>query len=110
MCIRDRDAESIDVYEFQLGDRQSFKRTFNAINLFDSVAGLAEAKQKFRFDKMGIVMRFIVAGDTVFCGYESGVVVGLRIRDKSLQICYASFAHYPEPVLSLAHDLSLIHI
>ncbi|AGO12873.1 AaceriADL383Wp [[Ashbya] aceris (nom. inval.)] len=103
-CCNTMDAEAIDVYEFQLGDDQSFKRTFNAVKLFEPVTELSAAKHKFRFDKMGIVMRFMVAEDTVFCGFESGVVVGLRILNKTLQISYASFAHYPEPVLSLAHD------
>ncbi|AMD18794.1 HBL108Cp [Eremothecium sinecaudum] len=103
-CCNTMDSECIDIYEFNLSNEQSFKRVFQALNIYEQISNIRGEKNIFKFDKLGTIMKFLAVGPMVYCGFESGFVVGLRVCDGVVDIAYVSPVHYPEPVLGMVYN------
>ncbi|SCW01306.1 LAFE_0D09670g1_1 [Lachancea fermentati] len=131
-CCNTMHSENLDVYCFDLGDNKSLKREFNSLDPFPIVKDLTKDSSKFKFEKLGIIMRLTEHEGIVYVGYESGFVLGLKMlptiddqkensaeNSKSLQfidsgvnvgctslmeLIYISAIHYPNPVLSLYYS------
>ena len=127
-CCNTQSSDSLDIYEFNITDAKSLKRLYKAVSLYEPITQLID-KNTMKFDKLGIIMRFALLDSVVYCGFESGFVIGLHVsKSNGLHIVYISSCHYPDPVLnmtvgsdikkviscstsqSLGLHLSLIHI
>lgn len=74
-----KDAHFLDIYEFKIPDLQSLKRYFRQVELFPMMKQQFGTEALPKIDGLGIVMQILVVeNDIIFCGFESGFVVGLR--------------------------------
>lgn len=132
-CTNTMNSEGIDIYNFDINDPHSLKRIFADINFYETVKAILNDKEVFRFEKLGIVMKFLECNATIFFGFESGFVIGVRMQKdltilskdgeafspksglsklkldvskdikECLEIVYISSLHYPNPVLALSY-------
>lgn len=118
ICTNTQDSEAIDVYQFHLSNIHSLRRVFKGVTFGPVIQKLHTDPESVKAKKLGIVMRFLEHGETIYCGFESGLVVGFKIHesdiekanidedaggshDMCIEIVYVSSVHYPEPVLAL---------
>ncbi|QLL31330.1 hypothetical protein HG536_0B01930 [Torulaspora globosa] len=118
ICTNTQDSEAIDVYQFHLSNVHSLQRVFRGVTFGGVIQKLATDPESVKARKLGIVMRFLEHQETIYCGFESGLVVGFKIHDLDcertnidedadrnhntcIEIVYVSSVHYPEPVLAL---------
>ncbi|CCE61419.1 hypothetical protein TPHA_0A03420 [Tetrapisispora phaffii CBS 4417] len=82
ICCNTQDAEGIDIYDFKLDEINSLKRIKKNLNFYDIVNISINDSELFKFDKLGVVMKFIqFQDDIVIVGYESGFIIGFRIHE-----------------------------
>ncbi|QLQ78842.1 hypothetical protein HG537_0B01900 [Torulaspora globosa] len=118
ICTNTQDSEAIDVYQFHLSNIHSLRRVFKGVTFGGIIQKLQTDPESVKAKKLGIVMRFLEHQGTIYCGFESGLVVGFKIyesnsegtnidedtdssHDMCIEIVYVSSVHYPEPVLAL---------
>lgn len=114
ICCNTEDSEAIDVYIFHLSNLNSLKRVHKKLRFFEKVAPLVG--DELGLEKLGIVMRFVELDGVIYCGLESGFVIGFKFFDSvsenfddeasqtscfTLEIVYISNANYPNPILDL---------
>lgn len=116
ICTNTQDSEAIDIYTFHMSDMHSLKRIYKGVNFSEMIKKLPCEPNSPKVNKLGIVMKFIEREGGVYCGLESGFVIGFRLNDKvnkngdgsfrsnSIEIVYVSSVHYPNPVLDLSFD------
>ncbi|GAV48425.1 hypothetical protein ZYGR_0I07220 [Zygosaccharomyces rouxii] len=101
ICCNTQDSESIDIYEFHLSSLHSLKRVHKGLKFYQAISSLI-LPAGFKLDKLGIVMKFTEWHGVIFCGMESGFVIGFNlIDDGQVEIVYVSHVHYPNPILDL---------
>ncbi|AQZ14182.1 ASA1 (YPR085C) [Zygosaccharomyces parabailii] len=113
ICCNTQDAESIDIYVFHLTDLHSLRRVYKGLKFYESLIPLLGDTVKL--DKLGIAMKFVECNGVIYCGMESGFVIGFTMikakktdgpedeepANQSVRIVYVSNVHYPDPVLDL---------
>lgn len=102
-CCNTQDSEAIDIYEFSLHDPRSLKRLFESVRLH-SIASKLTTPSQLKFEKLGILMKFIEHDGIIYCGFESGFVIGLTIISECICMVYISSIHYPDPILQLSYN------
>lgn len=101
ICCNTQDSETIDVYEFQLSELRSLKRIHKGLNFYQAICS-SVLPHGFKLEKLGIVMKFAELRGTIYCGMESGFIIGFQFNESyQVQIVYVSHVHYPNPVLDL---------
>ncbi|EDO17253.1 hypothetical protein Kpol_538p13 [Vanderwaltozyma polyspora DSM 70294] len=80
VCCNTQNAESIDIYAFKLNRLNSLKRLNKGINFYKTVIDLLRNTEISKFDKLGIVMKFLRVNDLVYCGFESGIIICFRYK------------------------------
>lgn len=119
VCTNTQDSEAIDIYTFNLSDMHSLKRIYKGVNFSGIIEKIPNEPPASKADKLGIVMKFIERDGDIYCGLESGYVIGFRLHNNAesnednisssfnfIEIVYVSSAHYPNPVLDLSLDTS----
>ena len=91
-CTNTMNSEGIDIYNFDINDLHSLKRIFADINFYETVKAILNDKEVFRFEKLGIVMKFLECNATTFFGFESGFVIGVRMQ-RDLTVLSLSLIH-----------------
>lgn len=116
ICINTQNSEAIDIYDFELSDMHSLRRIFKGVSFAGVIQKLSTDPESGKAKKLGIVMRFVEHKGSIYCGFESGFVVGFEIQDRHrtgtstasqqplIHVIYVSSVHYPEPVLDLKED------
>ncbi|GAV53440.1 hypothetical protein ZYGR_0AI07240 [Zygosaccharomyces rouxii] len=101
ICCNTQDSESIDIYEFYLTSLHTLKRVHKGLKFYQAISSFT-LPTGLKLDKLGIVMKFTEWHSVIFCGMESGVVIGFKLIDNNqVEIVYVSHVHYPNPVLDL---------
>lgn len=101
ICCNTQDSGSIDIYEFHLSSLHSLKRIHKGLKFYEAIHSL-EFLTGLKLDKLGIVMKFTEWHGVIFCGMESGFVIGFKLsEDNQVEIVYVSHVHYPNPILDL---------
>lgn len=74
-----QDAHFLDIYQFQIPDLHSLKRFFKRVDFLPLIKERFGTDVLPKIDCLGIIMRILCVDiDTIFCGFESGFIVGLR--------------------------------
>ncbi|AQZ10533.1 ASA1 (YPR085C) [Zygosaccharomyces parabailii] len=112
ICCNTQDSQFIDIYVFHLSDLHSLRRVYKGLNFYESLIPLLGDSVKL--DKLGIAMKFVECNGVIYCGMESGFVIGFTMTkgktggpedeesgNQSVKIVYVSNVHYPDPVLDM---------
>lgn len=100
-CCNTQDSESIDIYEFCLSSLHSLRRIHKGLKFYQTISSFT-LPTGLRLDKLGIVMKFTEWHGIIYCGMESGFVIGFKlVDDNQVEIVYVSHVHYPNPILDL---------
>lgn len=73
-----QDAHFLDIYEFQIPELHSLKRIFKRVDLIPLIKLKYGTDLLPKIEGLGIIMRILCVDDIIFCGFESGFIVGLR--------------------------------
>lgn len=119
ICTNTQDSEAIDIYTFNLSKTHSLKRIYKGVNFGSIVEKIPNELPGTKANKLGIVMRFLEREGDIYCGFESGYIIGFRLYNgagnvradnspasDAIELVYISSAHYPDPVLDLSLDNS----
>lgn len=117
ICCNTQDSDSIDIYTFHLSDLHSLRRIRKGVNFYEIIRELLSKSEAERVNKLGIVMKFTQCNDIIYCGLESGYIIGFKMHDNlellssksgdtnhyefMIEIVYISAVHHPNPVLDL---------
>ncbi len=102
-CCNTQDAEAIDIYQINI-KTSKLTRLFNHIDFHSIIKdNLILSLDKKVPDKLGMIMKFEqdLRSNTIFIGFESGIIIGFQIDSEMLKIIYLSTSHFPEPVLDI---------
>lgn len=102
-CCNTQDSEAIDVYQINI-KTSKLTRLFNHVDFYSIIKdNLSITLGKKLPDKLGMIMKFTqdLSSNTIFIGFESGILIGFLIDSDLLKIVYLSTYHFPEPILDL---------
>lgn len=81
-CCNTQDPERIDVYDFKLHQLNSLKRIKKGLSFYEIVKQFLNNSSVSKFDKLGIVMKFVHLNGLIYCGLESGFVICFKLHPK----------------------------
>lgn len=99
-CCNTQNSDLIDIYEFSISGSKHFCRKQKGISLYETISTLINPNVT-KLDKLGIMMKLVAFEGTIYCGFESGFIVGLQLHQSTLHVVYVSSVHYPDPVLNM---------
>ena len=113
VCCNTSVSENFDIYTFEDGKMNSLQRIFNSVSMMSFIEQHSLLGNDFK--KLGILMKIVrdKKTKTIVCGFESGVVIGLKLHvstfrsfEKSgyIDVQFISKFHYPNPILDISVD------
>lgn len=99
-CCNTTESDGLDIYIIDV-ENKTLKRLWKNLKFFELFNDYKEIKKQLKIDKQGMLMKVTEFDDTIFCGYESGIVIGIRLHVKFVEIVYISVLHAPEPILDI---------